>query len=106
LTYFDTYYSNRIDFAELPFNVLNQPEFAWVVNRNFTAAERAAICSQTAFESIASSCLDAAIGALIDNRLRNIEYLETRGIDLLAKYGIATSVGRFDWGLNGTYLLG
>ena len=106
LTYFDTYYADRIDFAELPFNVLNQPEFAWLVNRSFTDAQRAAICSQTAFEGVASSCVNAPIGVLIDNRLRNIEYLETRGFDLIAKYGIATPVGRFDWGLNGTYLLG
>jgi iron complex outermembrane recepter protein len=105
LTYFDTYYENRIDSAIVTPLVLNQPQFGWLVTRNFTAAQRAEICNDTAFAG-AGDCLTSPIGALIDNRLRNLEYLETRGFDLLARYGFSTSVGRFDIGFNGTYLLG
>ena len=41
-TYFDTYYYNRIESIVLEPDVLNQPEFAWLVTRDFSAAERSA----------------------------------------------------------------
>jgi outer membrane receptor protein involved in Fe transport len=106
LTYFNTYYEDRIDNLLLAPTVLNQPTFAWIVNRNFTGAQRAAICDQTLFAGSASDCLDAAIGAIIDNRLRNVQHVQTRGLDLIGKYALNTSYGRFDLGFNGTYLLG
>ncbi len=106
LTYFDTLYWNRIETVELEPTVLNQPDFAWLVNRNFTAAQRDAICSQTQFVGVSSDCLDAQIGAIVDNRLHNVEFLQTRGFDLIGKYGFTTRIGRFEAGFNGTYLLG
>jgi iron complex outermembrane recepter protein len=105
LTYFDTSYSDRIDTVEFSPDILNQPQFAWLVSRSFTAAQRGDICNQTVFGGSPATCLDAPIGAIVDNRLRNIESLETRGIDLLGKYSFTTSLGNFSLGLNGTYLL-
>jgi iron complex outermembrane recepter protein len=106
LTYFDTNYENRIESVALTPDVLNEPEFAWLVNTNFTSAQREAICNQTLFAGAAGACLGAPIGAIVDNRLRNIEDLETRGLDLIGKYGFETAFGRFAVGLNATYLLG
>jgi len=105
LTYFDTDYENRIENVVVTPNVLNEPEFAWLVNASFSSAQREAICSETQFAGAAADCLSAPIGAIVDNRLRNIEDLETRGLDLIGKYGFETAFGRFSVGLNATYLL-
>jgi iron complex outermembrane receptor protein len=105
LTYFNTLYWNRIETVALEPTVLNLPEFAWLVNRNFTAAQRDAICSQTQFVGVGSDCLDAQIGAIVDNRLHNVEFLQTRGFDLIGKYGFVTPIGRLEAGFNGSYLL-
>jgi len=86
-------------------DLLSQPQFAWLVNRNFTAAQRQQICAETVFAGTPGDCLAAPIDAIIDDRLRNIEHLQTSGIDLIAKAGLATSLGRFDFAFNGTYLL-
>jgi outer membrane receptor protein involved in Fe transport len=105
LTYFNTFYSNRIEAVALEPTVLNQPELAWLVNRNFTATQRAELCQQTLFEGLPGDCLDAPIAAIVDARLQNMEYLQTQGIDLIGKYGFSDSMGRFDLDFNGTYLL-
>lgn len=105
LTYFDTDYEHRIESVALTPNVLNEPEFAWLINTSFSSAQRVAVCNQTLFAGNAADCLSAPIGAIIDNRLRNIEDLETRGLDLIGKYGFESPFGRFSAGLNATYLL-
>jgi iron complex outermembrane receptor protein len=51
-----------------------------------------------------TACSDPSIGVIIDNRLQNIALLKTSGIDLLAKYAFDSRSGKFDFGLNGTYL--
>ena len=106
MTYFDTFYSGRIEqFNGLEPDIFTNPLLAWLVDRNFSTTERQAICAATQFGS-SGNCLTAPIGAIIDNRLRNIEHLETRGIDVLAKFAFTTSWGAFEPTLNGTYLLG
>ncbi len=105
-TYFDTYYFNRIEAIQLEPDVLNQPSLAWLVSTTFTAAQRGAICGQTVFLGPPGECLGSQINAIVDSRLHNVEHLETRGIDLIGKYSLASSFGTFDLALNGTYLLG
>ena len=105
MTYFNTYYSDRIESAVLEPDFLALPQFSWLVNRNFTAAQREQICNETAFAGVPGDCLGAPIDAIVDNRLRNIEHLQTSGIDLIGKYGFANSCGRFDLSLNGSYVL-
>ena len=104
LTYFDVLYRGRVEQAEISEDVLQQPQFAWLVQRNFTAAERSAACSQSNFLGVAADCLNAPIGAILDNRLQNIALLETRGMDLMSKYTLTGSLGRLELGFNGTYL--
>lgn len=105
LTYFATYYSQRIEEVQIGPDVLDHPELGWLVNRDFTAAARSEICSQTLYEGVPTDCLGIPIGAIVDNRIRNVEHLQTRGIDLIGKYVFATSLGSFSAGLNGSYLL-
>jgi iron complex outermembrane recepter protein len=105
VTYFNTSYTDRIDSASLQPDFLFLPQFSWLVNRNFTAAQRAQVCGETTFAGPPGACLTAPIDAILDNRLRNIERLQTSGIDVIGKYGFANSLGRFDVALNGSYLL-
>ena len=105
LTYFDTVYLGRIDSVQLEPDVLNQPDLSWLVARDFTTAERNALCAQTQFSGAASDCVGARIGAIIDNRLRNLEQLQTRGIDAIGRYAFPVASGNLELGLSGTYLL-
>jgi len=105
LTYFNIAYAGRVDSAQLTPDVLERPDLAWLVNRNFTAAQLNDACTQGKFVGVPGTCTSSAIGAIIDNRLRNIALLRTRGIDLLGKYALDGAYGKLAWGLNGTYLL-
>lgn len=105
LTYFNVRYQGRIDAAQISSDVLQRPDLAWLVTRNVTAAEIAAVCSHGTFTGPAAACVNSAAGAIIDERLNNIALLRTRGIDLLGRYGVQSAIGKFDLGLNGTYLL-
>jgi iron complex outermembrane receptor protein len=106
LTYFDIKYSDRIDTAQFGRDVLSLPSFGWLINRNVTNSELNAACSSSVFLG-AGMCQasSAGVGAILDNRLRNIALLKTSGIDLIGKYSFENKAGRFDFGLNGTYLM-
>jgi outer membrane receptor protein involved in Fe transport len=103
ITYFDTYYNGRIEDVPIEPTVLEDPQFTWLVNRDVTPAAQSKICSQTIFRS-AGSCLNTPVDAIVDNRLHNLEYLQTRGIDLLGKYRFTNGLGNFEAAVNGTYL--
>jgi outer membrane receptor protein involved in Fe transport len=105
LTYFDIRYTGRIDRAQIQPDVLQNPNFAWIVNRNFTAAERNAACTQSIFTGAAGTCLTTPISAILDDRLLNVALLATRGFDASGRYSTDTPVGRIELGLTGTYLL-
>ena len=105
LTYFNIDYTNRISNAQLnPANVLTQPSLAWLVTRNVTPAELSNACAQTVFQGPQQACATSGITTIVDNRLRNIALLKTDGIDLISRYSFENRGGRFDFGLNGTYL--
>jgi iron complex outermembrane recepter protein len=104
ITYFDTYYTGRIEDVPIEPTVLEDPQFAWLVNRNVTPAAQGTVCSQTVFRS-AGNCSTTPVGAIVDNRLHNLEYLQTRGVDLLGKYHFSNGFGNFETALNGAYLL-
>jgi len=106
LTYFNISYSGRIDQASLDPNFLSQPNLTWLVNRSFTQAEVNDVCNHSVFRDLgAGPCNGPSIGAIVDNRFRNINLLKTDGIDLIGKFPLETHLGRFDFGFNGTYLL-
>jgi iron complex outermembrane recepter protein len=105
MTYFDVKYEGRIDAAQITPDVLQQPQDAWLVNRSYTAAELADACTHSVFYGAPGTCLTSQVDAILDNRLRNIALLRTRGIDAIEKYSVDTSVGKLQLGVNGTYLL-
>jgi len=104
LTYFNINYSNRIDNVQFGLDVLSLPSYGWLVNRNITAAELNAACTNSVFVG-PGTCQATSATAIIDNRLRNIALLRTDGIDLIGRYSFENRAGKFDLGLNGTYLL-
>jgi iron complex outermembrane recepter protein len=50
-------------------------------------------------------CLNSGVSIIVDDRLRNIAMLKTNGLDLIGKYTAESRAGRFDFGLNTTYLI-
>ena len=105
LTYFNIDYTNRVANTQLnPANVLTQPSLAWLVTRDVTPAELSNACTQTVFQGPQQACPTSGLTTIIDNRLRNIALLKTDGIDLISRYSFENWGGRFDFGLNATYL--
>ncbi len=104
LTYFDVNYTERIDEPQISADVLQQPQNAWLVERNFTPAELQDACVNSVYVGAPGSCLSTPVVAILDTRLRNIQSVHTDGMDLIGKYALPSSVGHFDFGLNGTWL--
>jgi outer membrane receptor protein involved in Fe transport len=86
-------------------NMLTDPSLAWVVDRNVGPAMRHRICEHTEFLGVADDCLNAAIGALVDLRLRNLATIKTRGIDLISRYNLDLKHSTLTFGLLGTKVL-
>ncbi len=55
--------------------------------------------------SVGLDCLDTPIAAIADVRQRNDAIVRTNGIDMLARYETASSLGKLTFSLNGTYIL-
>lgn len=104
LTYFNVNYSNRITDAQFTPDVLSQPSFGWLFERNITAAELNYACTHSSFQGSQQACLTSGVTTILDNRLRNIALLKTDGVDLIGRYSFENRGGRFDFGLNATYL--
>lgn len=104
LTYFNIIYAGRIDLALLSPNVLSQSNVAWLVDRDFTQSQIDAVCNHSIFTGNPAACMSTPVGAIVDNRLRNISLLKTKGVDLIGKYSLESRSGRFDFGFNGTYI--
>jgi iron complex outermembrane recepter protein len=106
LTYFNIEYADRITDTQITPDVLTQPSFDWLFIRNVTPAQLADFCTHSAFQGSQAACLNSGVTTILDNRLRNIALLKTDGIDLTGRYWFENRAGRFDFGLNGTYLFG
>ena len=105
MTYFNITYANRITDAQVTPDALLQPSLAWLFTKNATPGQLAAACQQTVFQQgTTQDCLNSGTTIIIDDRLRNIAMLKTNGLDLIGKYSTDNRAGRFDFGLNATYL--
>ncbi|HET9391226.1 MAG TPA: TonB-dependent receptor [Steroidobacteraceae bacterium] len=104
LTYFNILFEGRVEDPLITADVLDEPEFAWLVTRNATQAAIDLACREGTFMGAPASCTHTPVGAIVDERLANIAVLRTTGIDLLGKYALPVARGRLELGLNGTYL--
>lgn len=105
LTLFDVKLDQRIDSTELTDDALSNPVMIDRIVRDPSAALRAQVCSTSLYQGDPAECLSTPVGAVVDLRMRNIDVLRTRGIDLLARSVQFTPIGELRWRLEGTYLL-
>lgn len=104
-TYFDTRLIDRTESMPFSLAALADPAYAALVTPDPTAAQRATVCSRSAFQGVSADCLAAPIGAILDLRLRNAATLITRGIDFTGDYRLTQWVpGTLDLGLLATNL--
>lgn len=107
MTYFDIDYQGKIrppgSYARL--FLTQEAQFASLIVRNPTPAQLDAACSgvKRLFSDV-GNC-DQRIGAILDNRFRNLDSLETRGADFSLDYAFDSTRGRWTVGMNGTYTL-
>jgi outer membrane receptor protein involved in Fe transport len=108
LTYYSIGYNHRIlvPGPSSPTDVLLQEaQWASVINRNVTPAEINAVCESAVFSGSAAQCGSAPVAAIVDLRVRNMAETRVRGVDLKLDQTLRTRRGRFDFGLNGGYVL-
>jgi outer membrane receptor protein involved in Fe transport len=105
-TYFDTDFNDRLSRPVPTADLLTNPTLSALVTRSPPAELRADVCSRSPRSgSVTGDCLTTPIAAIVDLRTRNDAIVETRGIDMLARYERASRLGRFSFSLNGTYIL-
>jgi iron complex outermembrane recepter protein len=106
LKYFDVLVRDRVyELADLPDTVLSDPQYTWLVNREFTSSDRSAACSHGTLLGTSEQCLNSPISALVDMRLRNASRLRSSGFDWETKLKIYSSLGWWNFGIDGTYFL-
>jgi iron complex outermembrane receptor protein len=107
LTYYSIDFTGQIaapDAAD-PFGILLQEsEWAAVINRNPTRAQIDGICNLPDFATSRASCLTSTPAAIVDFRLANLSSTESSGLDVDVRQRVNSDVGRFDFGLQGTYV--
>ena len=84
--------------------LLQESEWAAVITRNPTQAQIDRICNRSDFATSRSACLASSPAAIVDFRLANLSSTKVSGLDLDVHQAIDSDVGRFDLGLNGSYV--
>jgi iron complex outermembrane receptor protein len=107
LTYYSIDYTGQIaqpDAAD-PFDILTQEnQWAGVITRNPTRAQIDAICNRPDFFGSVSNCLASNPTVIVDGRLANLASTQVSGLDLSLHQKIDSGVGRFNFGLQGSYV--
>ncbi len=81
------------------------PNLAVLITRNPDADYRAAVCARAPLAASLGDCLATPVAAIADLRTRNDASVLTEGFDLATKYLLETSVGKFSFNLNGTFII-
>jgi iron complex outermembrane recepter protein len=106
-----TYYS--IDFegqiaepaaADVSEILAQESQWASVITRNPTQAQVDAICNRPDFATSRAACLASLPAAIVDFRLANLTSTKVNGLDLDVHQTVNSGLGRFDFGLNGSYV--
>ncbi|MEX2126100.1 MAG: TonB-dependent receptor [Woeseia sp.] len=108
LTYFDIVFEDRILAVSTSLLDVFDPEFAPLVNLTPTQAEIIEIVGSPAYDN-STPPVDIINGtvpvdAIVDYRRQNFSKWEVSGLDLQLVYSFDSNAGRFDLGLNGSYL--
>ncbi len=101
-TYFSLNYKGLINFPPRTTNSLLDPNYAFAVTRNPTAAQIAAYTSQGL---LINGVLPPVVAFLYDGSAANTGSIKTTGFDVDASYAFDLAGGKLDLGVNGTYVL-
>jgi hypothetical protein len=105
VAFFNINFTNRIQGFTLSTDMLENPSYASIVTRHPSAALINEICSSTiSYAGTAENCRSTVFSAVVDLRLRNVQTLQTRGVDFNESYRFDNRFGRFSLGLSGTYM--
>jgi hypothetical protein len=87
LTYFNTDFTDRLSRPSFSADLLSNPTYSALITRSPSSEQRAEVCSRVArAASVAADCLTTPIVAIADLRIRNDAVVETRGVDMVARY--------------------
>ena len=107
LTYYSIDYVDRIaqPGADNPFGILiDEAEWAAVINRNPTRAEIGAVCNSPYYEGIVANCLASSPAAIIDGQLANLSSTKTTGVDVEAHDSLSGALGTLTLDFTGNYV--
>ncbi len=107
LTYYSIDFTGQIaepDAAEPTDILLQESQWAGVITRNPTTAQIDAVCNRPDFATSRASCLASMPAAIVDFRLANLASTDSSGLDVDVRQRVNSDVGRFDFGLQGTYV--
>ncbi len=104
-TYFDINFKNRIAAGDAFLDAFTDPRWVPILDFNPDPALLTFLEAQPFSANFAGEEFDFADAeALIDNRLRNLAGVLTRGLDVNVSYSKDLEVGSFAFNLGGTYL--
>jgi len=108
MTYYSIRYKDRIIVPGPPSQariLLEEDLWRDVITRNPSSEQIAEMCDSRFYVGNAQQCKSAAVGALVDLRIRNFATTTVQGIDLKIEHAFRSSWGTFQFGLNGNHAL-
>jgi outer membrane receptor protein involved in Fe transport len=107
LTYYDIDYEGQITApaaADIFSILIQENQWAALITRNPTQAQIDAVCNRPDFFGSRAACLASTPAAIIDTRLANLSTTRLSGLDADIRQSLDTAVGRFELGINGSYV--
>jgi len=89
-----------------PESLLADDQWKSLVTRDPSRSQLDAICSSAVFMGSPGDCLANPPGVILDVRARNLSITKVNGIDFEIQQALQTGRGKFNFGLNGSYLFG
>jgi outer membrane receptor protein involved in Fe transport len=104
LTYFNLKYRERVDRIDFSPTILIDPTLEAFVTENPSQEQKDEVCQRGHFLGDINYCLITPVDAIVDLRLANVALMTTAGVDVSLNYGMNSRFGRFEAGLNMTYI--
>jgi outer membrane receptor protein involved in Fe transport len=104
-TYFNLKYRDRVDRVDFSPSILLDSDLGALVTRDPSAAQKEEVCRRDRFLGDLTYCLSTPVNVLLDLRLANVALMRTSGVDASIAYETDSRFGRFEAGLNATYVI-
>ncbi|MBL4837357.1 MAG: TonB-dependent receptor [Kordiimonadaceae bacterium] len=103
-TYFNIDFSNRIVAANAFFDAFTDPRWEPLLDRNPDPIELGFLASRPFSSNFAPGFSFTDAEVIVNNRLRNVAGVETKGLDITLSYSLDSEMGSVSLSLAGTYL--